>query len=73
MSDRCVRCRAAGCVDRELCLLVSEVNSAGNALDAWNDGAVAGALLAGVELDVWEDNLHRRYNAARFALRDYRS
>lgn len=65
---RCVGCGVTECDNLEVCKLRQEVNRAGDALDAWNDGAIFGALLAGVEMDVYEDRLHRSYEAAKAAL-----
>ena len=74
--QRCLRCGTSLCMtdrsyDRELCLLLDEVRLAGNHVESWNDGAIAGAVLAGVDNDAYEAGLHARYDRAKKALADY--
>ena len=65
---RCVACKVLGCDDIASCKLRQEVQRAGDALDAWNDGAVFSAILAGVEFDTYEARLHADYEKAKKAL-----
>ena len=68
---RCVACKVQGCNDLLACKLRQEVLRCGDALDAWHDGAVFGAVLAGMEFDAYEARLNRQYEAAKKALRNY--
>ena len=72
-SSRCVGCRTMICgTDLLLCKLFQAVNSTGGALEAFEDGAIAGAFLAGVDLDTYEARLRAAYERAKTELAEYR-
>lgn len=69
----CIGCKTRACFDdRQLCLLIQDKNRAGDAYDAFSDGAIFGAILAGMELDAYEELLYQKYAAARRALGAYK-
>lgn len=65
----CIGCRTKVCGDNmELCLAIRDVAAAGDAVDAFSDGAIAGAFLCGMEVDDYEAMLGRKYEAAKARL-----
>jgi len=69
--ERCVACKMACGDDRQLCLLVQDRNRTGDALEAFNDGAIFGALLAGYDVDEYGVLLEKAYDDAKKAFYDY--
>lgn len=70
-TEVCVACRTRCGDDRVLCLLLQDRHRAMNECDAFSDGAIFGALMAGMELDAYEELLDRRADAARRAVTEY--
>lgn len=62
MTATCPNCRTFVCIDATHCGLIVAATAAGNALDAWNDGAIG--IVSRADAPRHEARLHRNYDAA---------